>query len=233
MCAKARKIETSERHNNNTTSMKKKQIVDRYGENKAERLMAELRASNRCFPDPHFPHDREEDFFMVFDSTTMRSTKLTSDTLEVIAKGQASTEVAASLLGLMASNDAAPAFALGLPTPALTDTPSMHSGGSPPVPQQPVTPRPVPAQPLGAIDKAKEYSQKAKRQGQDARWLSISLGTHEEFRDTQEALAKHALRCESLYHHLAQMITRGTTDDNAYERTHPLSGNACVRCRTI
>ena len=54
-----RKIENSDRLDNTKASMKKNDILVKYGPIKGEAVMAKVRAANECFPDPFFPDDRD------------------------------------------------------------------------------------------------------------------------------------------------------------------------------
>ena len=168
---------------------------------------------------------------MVFDCMQMQTSRCSTDSMEVKTQGQVSSDAAASLLSLMGSSESAPAFAV--PMPALPVIPAL--GGSPPALPGPLPApapgAPTPVQPLSPCEKAKEYSFKAKKQGQDARWLSISLKGLDEFKDTVHSLAQHALRCESLYHHLAQLIQNGSSNEEDYARTHSPRVALCMCMR--
>ena len=59
MWAKVRKIENSDRLDNTKASMKKNDILVKYWPVKGEAVMAKVRATNKCFPDPFFPDDRD------------------------------------------------------------------------------------------------------------------------------------------------------------------------------
>ena len=200
-------------------TMKKRDLEKKYSADKVASVIAHCEKTKCVKPDPYFPKDPDETYYLIFDSSSLLLGNEVKESMTAEAEQSLTTAQLSDIVGpdgLLTATTTASVGSFGdLASSNLTDLvvpPGSDGHKRPKLKPQPEL-NPLPQAPLTLEAKIQDYAMRAKKESGAARWSAISLAGLDVAEKLVSMAKKHAAICEGAYKRLQQMQRNGNKSE--------------------